>query len=785
MKILFLNTQDIAGGAAIATHRIYKQVAKKNGLSCTFICSNKQTNDKNINLLSFKNTKKNDDGNNKYKYKVNFIFSPAFNNPLSNLITQIKEINPDIIHLNWIAGNFMDIEDISKIAELNIPVVWTMHDMWSFTGGCHVSWDLNDKYKFCFKYYEECSNCPYIEGEEEKDISYKSFKKKEKAYQAINIFSCIAVSNWMQEEARKSKLLQNTDIRIIHNGIDLFIFKPYDKKKSRDIFNLPQNKKLIIFGAAYTAKIKGYHILQEALNKLKYSDDELEFVVYGNEIETGKFNYKVNNIGRISEQEDVKLAKLFSACDVKITPSIFESFGLTTLEGLACGTPVVSFNNGGPKDIVDHKINGYLAEPYRPEDLAKGIEWVINHPKYDGLCKAARKKAQQFDINKISKQYIDLYKDLIAKNNKLGIQKTFSPLKKEGGLRLRNKAKISSKKKPLVSIVSVIHNLYENKREESFLQMVDSVMTQDYGRANIEHIIMDGGSTDGTVTLLNELDALGKIDYWKSEKDTGIYQAMNRGIKTATGTFINCLNSDDFFTEDAVSTSINAILKNNADLSHADMFVKDKDGNLSDFNVERDLSRAIFYCPIPQPTVFMKKSIFNEIGYFDENFKIAGDHDFFFRLFLSKKYKTVNVNKKIVTYSTDGISSNSDYEKKIKSEIQKIFIKNGSKVKLSHDDHIFLISELLNPELAKIVKDIKLDKAKKIFKQLDEIQDIDLYKEIVNNLLYLLTKNLLHSKKTNANLQKYTHMHNSLVNLTINQNNEITELNRFMERIIE
>ena len=224
---------------------------------------------------------------------------------------------------------------------------------------------------------------------------------------------------------------------------------------------------------------------------------------------------------------------------------------------------------------------------------------------------------------------------------------------------------------PLVSIITVTRNLIDAGRKDFFRQCVESVRMQDY--PNVEHLIIDGASTDGTVDLLKEMN----VNYI-SEPDKGISDAYNKGIRLAKGKYIAFLNSDDFYTRpDSVSLSVNALEEKRADFSYACFDV---------VSANREILASIkpnwksFFCaqPFGHPTMFSSKQMLEELNGFDETFKITGDFDLIMRAVLSGK-RSVFINEKIVSFRDGGISGTQ--KKILKNERIRVMQKNCN---LSH-----------------------------------------------------------------------------------------------------
>jgi glycosyltransferase involved in cell wall biosynthesis len=409
MKILIVSTSDIQGGAARAAYRLHQSLLSQK-IESQMLVQDKSCDD--FTVISLSSTKVQKafakirpiiDALPVKFYKTKTLFSPNWIGTKS-IINKINELKPDIVHLHWINGGMMRIEDISKI---NIPIVWTLHDNWLFTGGCHIMWK-------CEEYKNDCGCCPVLESNKEKDLSRKVFYRKKNEFTKIENMFIVSVSNWLNNCSKNSTLLKEKKHIILPNPIDTKIYKLFDKVKSRELWNLPKDRKLVLFGAnSATSDInKGFKPLSEAIDKFQRND--IELVIFGSSQpkESQDFGFKTHYLGHL--YDDVSLVTLYNAVDVMVVPSLQEAFGQTASESMSCGTPVVAFKATGLMDIVDHKINGYLAKPYDTTDLVNGIEWVLNNEYYDKLCKNAREKVlQEFDSQIVAKKYIELYQDIL------------------------------------------------------------------------------------------------------------------------------------------------------------------------------------------------------------------------------------------------------------------------------------------------------------------------------------------------------------------------------------
>mgnify|MGYP006300006301 CR=1 FL=1 len=300
---------------------------------------------------------------------------------------------------------------LEQLAKLRAQIVWSLHDMWAFTGGCHYTNDL------CEKYMERCGQCPVLASKSVTDLSRKVWKRKKKTYENIDNMTVVGLSNWLAYEAKRSSLLSKREIVTLSNPIDTGVFRPIDKHTARTLWKIPEGAPVVAFGAMNAAsdKRKGYDLLIEALQRMGRSD--IHVIVFGaseaNSFIDEDIPFTVHYTGHL--HDDVSLVTLYNAADVMVVPSRVEAFGQTASEAMSCGTPAVAFRYSGLVDIIDHKENGYLAEPYKTEDLAAGIEWMLKDiPRLEKLSRAAREKVvKEFDYSVVAPKYIELYENIL------------------------------------------------------------------------------------------------------------------------------------------------------------------------------------------------------------------------------------------------------------------------------------------------------------------------------------------------------------------------------------
>ena len=328
----------------------------------------------------------------------------------NNLTAKIEQINPDIINLHWICGGFVPIETLAK---LNRPLVWTFHDMWGFTGGCHYSGD-------CDRFTESCGACPQLGSKLAWDLSRWVWRRKAKAWKNLDL-TIVTPSHWLAAATQASSLFKDVPVKVIGNGLDPQVYQPHEKLLARNILQLPKAKKIILFGALSSTqdKRKGFDLLLSGFKQLRQwqSTDEVELVIFGaaKPLKPVDFGFPTRYVGKLSD--DVTLSLLYAAADVFVAPSIQDNLPNTILEALFCGTPCVAFRIGGIPDLIEHQQTGYLAQPLSAADLAWGINWILTDAeRYQQLRVNSRNKAlAQFALAQQTQKYLRVFDDLYSK----------------------------------------------------------------------------------------------------------------------------------------------------------------------------------------------------------------------------------------------------------------------------------------------------------------------------------------------------------------------------------
>ncbi|CAK8711722.1 Glycosyltransferase [Candidatus Electronema halotolerans] len=336
-----------------------------------------------------------------YRNRKEIIFSTGFAGGNIFNTDILKDI--DIVHLHWINAGFVNIKYLSCIKK---PIVWTMRDMWPMTGGCHYTMGCNS-------YSSNCGQCPQLGSKLSFDISSLIIARKKKYFPKT--IKLVGISSWLSECAQQSSLFHEFDIQTISNNIDTTQFFPVDKIVARNILGIPQDVKVILAGATNLENF--YKGFDKFLAAITYLPNDKIHVVFLGTLSQGalkKINFPCTNLGYLHDTVSLRIA--YSAADVFVAPSIMDAFGKTLAEAMSCGTPTVCFDATGPKDIVDHKQNGFRAKPFDPKDLAYGIQWLLHQDEqqYRKISDNAKEKVKKyFDNYVIAKRYKKLYSSIL------------------------------------------------------------------------------------------------------------------------------------------------------------------------------------------------------------------------------------------------------------------------------------------------------------------------------------------------------------------------------------
>ncbi len=318
------------------------------------------------------------------------------------LLYKLNRIKPNLIHLHNLHSGFINIPMLFKyIKKHNIPIIWTLHDCWSFTGNCPC-FDMVQ----CDKWKTGCHHCPQkklfskIFG----DNSKMMWKLKKKWFTDIRNMTIATPSKWLADLVKQS-YLKDYPTQVINNGVDLSIFKPTkgDFKNKYGIEN-----KYIVLGIAFAwGERKGLDVFIELSKRL---DEKYQIVLVGTNDNTDKvLPDNIISIHRTHNQTE--LAEIYTAADVFFNPTREDNYPTVNMEAIACGTPVITFDTGGSPECIDETC-GMVIPQNDIEASEKAIKYVCEEkPFREEMC---LKKAKDFDANTKFEEYLDLYNEKIV-----------------------------------------------------------------------------------------------------------------------------------------------------------------------------------------------------------------------------------------------------------------------------------------------------------------------------------------------------------------------------------
>lgn len=375
LKVLLINHSDTAGGASVVSMRLLRAlgsagcdarmlVVHKNGNSLRVEQAVGDVRSRILFVAEHADIYLHNGHNRDTLFKIS---TAKYGLPLHRH-PWVREA--DVIVLNWLNQGMLSLEGIRKIAALRKPIVWTMHDQWNMTGVCHYT-------AGCDRWLEGCGCCPLLGSNNPKDLSAKTFERKRKLYTDVPI-RFVAVSNRLAELCARSPLMADADITVIPNAFPVDEFKPGVTVDRRSL-GLPYNGRLIIMGAArLDDPVKNLPLAVEALNRV--ATPSVAAVFFG-EIRNPDILKRLKipyvHIGTISDHR--RLRDIMAHANVVLSTSVWETWGATLVEGIACGAVAVATDNGGQADIITEGETGYLSAA-EPDALATAIDKALALP---------------------------------------------------------------------------------------------------------------------------------------------------------------------------------------------------------------------------------------------------------------------------------------------------------------------------------------------------------------------------------------------------------------------
>lgn len=415
MKVVHLCTSD-HGGAAQAAIRLHLQLKQAGLESYCFTKFNSGTQiEDHISLMRTKSFSHYVDYTLEHyilknKFPPNSGYSEdtvLFTSPHAlHHVEKNRLINDaDIIHLHW-TSHFIDYLHFFKAVKK--PIVWTLHDMNPFTGGCHYSGD-------CIRFQSTCAGCPQIQNTTQPDLASTYLAYKGKALHEQTNISIVTPSHWLNQLSSSSKLFHNYEHHHIRNGFNTSTFKVMDQSLNKVKFGIPQDKVNILFAAhSLKLKMKGFDLLIQALRSLP--KELFHLTILGKNIgkeELKEFHHL--SLGHITNE--LTMAELYNAADVFVTPSLRDNLPNTIAEALLCGTPVIGFKVGGISEMIQNGVNGFFAEDTTVPALAHTIRRFLSKPDQFDRRFIHDQASELYNIERCANDYIKLYDQMLSINS--------------------------------------------------------------------------------------------------------------------------------------------------------------------------------------------------------------------------------------------------------------------------------------------------------------------------------------------------------------------------------
>ena len=422
MKIVHLSTYDVAGGAGRAAHRLHTGLRQAGIHSSMFV---REARTKDDSVVTFEPTQK-FWGRVERRLRragIRRNLSPSvsdesaqfepFRSDRSEYGGDVMSQLPtcDVINLHWIV-DFVDYPSFFRAIPKGKRVVWTLHDMNAFTGGCH--YDLG-----CGRYLSRCGQCPQLQSEVTHDLSTMIWDRKKALFSRINPdqIHIATPSSWLADEVKRSPVLNRFPVSVIPYGVDLEDFAPRNQQSARDVFGIPQKAKVVLFVAdGLPLYRKGLGTLGEALERIAHRVPNLFLICVGHNDPPPGLRVPWIHLGFVNN--DRLLSNIYSAADVFVIPSLQDNLPNTVLESMACSTPVVGFEVGGIPDMVQHGKTGLLARPHDTQELENAIIELLKNPQRRSLLSAncRRVAVHRYSLARQAIRYYQLYKQLLKRS---------------------------------------------------------------------------------------------------------------------------------------------------------------------------------------------------------------------------------------------------------------------------------------------------------------------------------------------------------------------------------
>jgi glycosyltransferase involved in cell wall biosynthesis len=423
MKILQISTYDIKGGAARAAYRLHRGL-RELGHDCRMAVRHKDTTDDAVLRIGPRPGRREDDRAffldvviqgeyiDSHRTEIsNTMFSLPYPGYDLSRLSVVREA--DVVNLHWVA-RYQSPLTLRRLFDLGKPVIWTLHDQWPFTGGCHYA-------AGCDKYQGDCHGCPQL-SDDPFGLPEAVLKDKASFFKDAGL-TIVTPSRWMGTCARDSRLFGDLRVEVIANSLEIDIFTPIPKKEAKARLGISSEAFTLLFGAEYgTEKRKGFLELRTAiascLEDPAFRDlvrrDKIKMICFGIPGENlSSIGIPVMSLGYLKSDEEVSLA--YSAADIFVQASLEDNLPNTLLESMSCGTPVVAFDVGGMPDVVENGATGRLVPFGDTLAMGHGLRaLLLDADRRETMGKECRRRMEKgYSLGVQARNYLQLYNELV------------------------------------------------------------------------------------------------------------------------------------------------------------------------------------------------------------------------------------------------------------------------------------------------------------------------------------------------------------------------------------
>jgi glycosyltransferase involved in cell wall biosynthesis len=415
MRIVHLSAKDLDGGAARSAYRLHKGL-ERHGHTSSMLVWSKTSLDPNVVQIDLPT-----DLFSRIRRRV---VRARIERPLQRYLVSrppglefftqdrtlygsvLPGVMPecDVVNIHWVR-HLLDYGAFFSHRRPSVPVIWTLHDMNPFTGGCH--YDMG-----CARYTAQCGVCPQLGSSEQRDLSHHVWRRKRESLAGVDpaLLRIVTPSRWLAGEVKRSTLLARFPVEVVPYGIDTSDFAPRDQKAARDVLGIPQDAKVLLFLAELVSnRRKGFDLLMSALSGCAQSVKRLMLMSLGHRPPPQEAGIPWMHFGFVTD--DRLLSLMYSAADLFVIPSRQDNLPNTVLEALACGLPVVGFDVGGIPEMVRPGVTGLLAPSGDVEALGSAIVGLLDDDagRREMALNCRQVAVEEYPLELQARRYSDLY----------------------------------------------------------------------------------------------------------------------------------------------------------------------------------------------------------------------------------------------------------------------------------------------------------------------------------------------------------------------------------------